>query len=62
MIDEEKRRANLRQLHADLALLANNPVIINTQADRHLAIALVRLIEIQTEGEATTPFPGTHHE
>lgn len=57
-----KTGQSLRTLRDELLALSRNTVIITTQAERMLVIADIRKIEIDLDGEPSTPWPGTHHE
>ena len=55
---ELKRKQQLNALHSDaIAFAAKAP----TAEGRTLAIMLVRLIEIERDGQAATAMPSRHH-
>lgn len=59
VIDERQRLALLAQLEEAKALLAGRQLTLN--AERTLAVRLVRLIETLIDGKPTTPLAPSHN-
>ena len=58
----EEFAKELQARRDELRALVDNTAIVQTQAERALATAIIRLIETLAHGSPATPLPTTHHE